>query len=48
MKKKLIVGGIAAAAIVLMWIFPTYALAGILGAAGGWIGHVVYSKRAGQ
>ncbi|WP_418409356.1 hypothetical protein [Alistipes sp.] len=45
MKKKLIFGGIAAAAIVLMWIFPTYALAGILGAAGGWLGHYYYTKK---
>lgn len=46
MKKKLILWSIAAAvAAVLVWVWPRYALVGILCLLAGWVGRVVYTKR---
>lgn len=45
MKKKLILGVIAAAAaVVLLCAFPRYTLVGLVGLLVGWAGRVLYAK----
>lgn len=45
MKKKIISGGVAtAAAVVLLCAFPRYTLVGLVGLLAGWVGCRLYDK----
>lgn len=45
MKKKLILGSVAAAAaVVLLCAFPRYTLIGLVGLLVGWAGRALYAK----